>query len=399
MSSLLVIFGGDRPDAPLAWRLLDGSGDVVAAGEGGLSDLAGERGREAVLVLPGYLVSAIEASLPARSERQALAAAPFAVEDELASDPDTLHFALLPARREGGAGVRTVLAVDRELLAGWTGEMAEAGLSLRAVLADFLCLPGEADQVFALGTADRLVIRHGDWGTAIDGDIALAVAPAAIEARNCEGVPVLLAGEAHGVDGLEPAGDDAREPLAVLAAGARRAGPGLLQGAFAVRRGTGGGEARSAIALLRWPAMLAAAATLAFSAVNLVQGLMLEARAEAVREETRTLFRSAFPGTERVVNVRAQLREASQAGDGARPDFLILSGYMAAGLEAVEAVSVESLRFDGESREISASILFDSYDALARFRAAVEAAGGRVVEGGSRQVGDRRAGDVKVTLP
>ncbi|MEO0754508.1 MAG: type II secretion system protein GspL, partial [Pseudomonadota bacterium] len=79
--------------------------------------------------------------------------------------------------------------------------------------------------------------------------------------------------------------------------------------------------------------------------------------------------------------------------------FLVLSGHMAAGLDAVDAVSIDSLRFDASTNEINASVVFDSYDALSRFRTAVESAGGRVVEGGSRQVGDRRAGDVKVSLP
>ncbi len=415
MSKVLVLICGDRPDAPLAWRLVDRPGSIITAGTGRLDapdaldggggqavadtgeSLGAMAGEDAILVLPGFLVSAIEANLPARSERQALAAAPFAVEDELASEPDTLHFALVPGRRAGGDGQRTVLAIDRALLSDWVAAVAAAGLRLRAALPDFLCLPHDPERVVALGTDDGLVLRHGDWGTAIESDIAGAVVPTMIESRAGEDAARLLAGPDHGVGGFEGPEPGAADPLDVLTGGAVQAGPGLLQGAFAVRER--GHRAGDVLAMLRWPAALAAVATLAFSAVSLVQGMMLDAKAEAVRAESRALFLSAFPGTERVVNLRAQLRRVSQEQQGQRPDFLVLSGYVAAGVDAVDEVSIESLRFDTEAGEISASILFDSYDALASFRAAVEAAGGRVVEGGSRQLGDRRSGDVKVMLP
>ncbi|MEM7767982.1 MAG: type II secretion system protein GspL [Pseudomonadota bacterium] len=405
MSSVLVIFGGDRPDVPFAYRRLDAQGAVTGAGDAGASDLADLAARDAILVLPGYVIRAVETQLAARSERQALAAAPFAVEDDLASDPDMMHFALMPARRNGPEGQRTVLAIDRALLEDWMETLSDAGLTLRAVLPDYLCLEDQPGRITAAGLLDRLVLRAGDWGVALESDIATAVAPALIESRPSEAPPILIAGTDHGVDGLEPpaANPDATltanaaDPLDRLAIGARQAGPGVLQGAFAVRHASG--ERGLSLDALRWPAMLAAAATLAFSAVNLVEGLMLQAQAETVQAETHALFLETFPEAGRVVNVRAQMRQMRQGGETGRPDFLILSGYVAAGLDAVDAVSVESLRYDSDANEISTSVLFDSYDALARFRAAVEAAGGRVVEGGSRQVGDRRSGDLKVTLP
>ncbi|MEO1567785.1 MAG: type II secretion system protein GspL [Pseudomonadota bacterium] len=400
MSSVLIVFGGEAPDAPVTVCTVEGRSGAPQPNAPQFGDIGMCGGQDIILVLPGYVITALEAPIAARSERQALAAAPFAVEDDLASDPDSLHFALAPQARGDQTGLRTVLAMDKDLLGAWIGAASAAGARLKAVLPDYWCLPSVDDSITALGTEDRLVLRDGDWGVSVDGDMAEAVVPAVIEGRPNGREVSLVAGFHHDVPSLSAGlqGQSTENLYAVMAQGAVKAGPGMLQGGFAVRNRTAG-DGASLIGALKWPSVLAAAATLVVSAVNVTNGLMLQARTEAVREETREAFLQAFPETQRITNVRAQLRQVSQGGPEGRPDFLVLSGHMAAGLDAVDAVSIDSLRFDASTNEINASVVFDSYDALSRFRTAVESAGGRVVEGGSRQVGDRRAGDVKVSLP
>ncbi|MEM0986508.1 MAG: type II secretion system protein GspL [Pseudomonadota bacterium] len=395
MSATVVIFAGDSPEAPLTWRVLGARQMVEHAGQGMLDALSDERASEAILVLPGYSVSAIPAHLPARNERQALAAAPFAIEEEIAADPEDQHFALMPVGAAAPEGQRTILAIERALLSRWIDALGARGIALRSVLADFQCVPVSGETVHAVGLPDRLVLRQGDWGVAIDADIATAVVPAVLESRSTDESPLLLAGTGHGLAIFQSAYAETADPETVLAEGAVHAGAGLLQGDFAVRQRSS--DAGASLPVLKWPAALTVAAAVLVSTVNVLQGALLQSRAETIRANTETMFLKAFPETDRVVNIRAQLRRVSQGGQTDQPDFLVLSGFLSSGLDAVDAVSVESVRFDSDTGELSASILFDSYDALSRFRTAIETAGGRVVEGGSRQVGDRRAGDVKVT--
>ena len=123
---------------------------------------------------------------------------------------------------------------------------------------------------------------------------------------------------------------------------------------------------------------------------------MLNQSASDVRAETAEIFQTAFPEVSRVVNPRAQLRALSASGNAGEPEFLILSGYLAAAMQSAEGVTIDSMRFDSGRQELNVSVLFSSYSALAELRNAIEAAGGAVEEGGSRQVGSQRSGELTV---
>ena len=395
MSEALVLFGGDRPGEAVEWRRVAASGAIEAQGLDSPETIpAALRGR-CILVLPGYVITTHEAVLTARNDRQALAAAPFAIEDELASDPDGLHLVLLPQDKSEPSDARSVLVAEKQVLEDWIGYLGDLDCRLHAVVPDYLCLPKDEEQLVTLGLAERLVLRDRNWGAAIDADMVPIVAEPIIERRERSGRLTHLAGDSFGLAGGVAASPQI-DGYSLLAQNAVAAGPGLLQGSYAVR----GKSAGPSMDLRRWmwPAAIAASALITLSGVNLVSGLMLRAETAAVQASTHALFLETFPDTQRVVNLRAQLREARTGDDGGRPEFLVLSAYLAAGLTDVDAVSIEAVRFDTERNELSVSVLFDTYEALADFNAAIERAGGRVEEGGSRQVGNRRAGDLRVRI-
>ncbi|MEO0755235.1 MAG: type II secretion system protein GspL, partial [Pseudomonadota bacterium] len=109
-----IVFGGEAPDAPVTVCTVEGRSGVPQPNAPQFGDIGMCGGQDIILVLPGYVITALEAPIAARSERQAPAAAPFAVEDDLASDPDSLHFALAPQARGDQTGLRTVLAMDKD---------------------------------------------------------------------------------------------------------------------------------------------------------------------------------------------------------------------------------------------------------------------------------------------
>lgn len=391
MSDELVAFAGDTPDAPVAWRRVSAQGRILEAGVGTLVTLSGHGDRRLTLVLPGQAVSAREAHLPVRSERQARAAAPFAVEDDLGADPDRLHFALAPARA-GGEGRRMVYAVDADLIQAWTLAARDAGFAAPRLLADFMALPNSLAGGRAVVLEDRIVLRQGDWGCAIDRALAEDLLDAVLERLGGASAFETLASS----DGLHigqcvdaQAGENA--PLDVLARGAVQSDV-VLQAALRTSA-----SASEPITAWRLPVAMAACAVLAIGVVNWVEAGALSREAQEVRREAEARFLAAFPDVSRVTNLRAQIREVARGGEGGTPDFLRLSAMMAAGLDAVPEVEVDTLRFDEQTGVLTATVLFSSYDALARFRQSVEAAGGAVDEGGSRQVGDRRAGEIRVT--
>lgn len=382
MSESLVIFAGNSPQAPVDWRLVRSGGAIAAGGTALLADMSDIETDHCVLVLPGDLVSAREIDLAARSERQLLAAAPFAIEEQIATELDTVHVAVSPASREAGSGQRIAYVVDAGLLSAWNAALGEAGFRPAVVLADYLALPAPAGRLVVAGLDDRILLRQDDWGAGVDRALGAGFLDAVIEMRVA-------------ASGGEVAGDDMApdERLDQLASSAAQARWGLLQGRFATRNNTGPALGWKR---LRLPATLAALAAISLVALNLADGFRLRAGAQAFSERTESVFRAAVPEAGRVVNPRAQLRALVRDTGGGAPEFLILSAYVAEAAQAVPAIEVSSLRFDGQNGQLDISILFRSYDELGRFRDVIEQAGGRVEEGGSRQQGELRAGELIV---
>ncbi|MCI4645407.1 MAG: type II secretion system protein GspL, partial [Hyphomonadaceae bacterium] len=162
MSSAIVAMAGASPEDPLLWFATDSSGRPNTSGEGLLADLASAAGNARIhLLLPGHLVTAHEAHLPSRSEREALIAAPYAIEDQIANDLDDVHLVLAPLG-EGGGLLRTAYVVDKSLMEGWIAATRDVGLKLDTIGPDYLALPdGGSTRMVVADLFDRTLLRHG----------------------------------------------------------------------------------------------------------------------------------------------------------------------------------------------------------------------------------------------
>jgi general secretion pathway protein L len=104
-------------------------------------------GRRVVGLVPAQSVSTLDADLPPRAGAKLAQAVPFALEEQLADDVDTLHFAL-GSRSESG---RTAVAVvARATLEGWLASYAAAGVRLDALHCEAALVPGLPGNVVAL---------------------------------------------------------------------------------------------------------------------------------------------------------------------------------------------------------------------------------------------------------
>ena len=94
--TLLLRYPLGDSDVECAWLRVDADAAVHSApGSGSLTDAAAAAdGARVVLVLPGDEVSLLRATLPPRSGKRVGALVPFALEDQLAAEIDTLHFAV-----------------------------------------------------------------------------------------------------------------------------------------------------------------------------------------------------------------------------------------------------------------------------------------------------------------
>lgn len=285
---------------------------------GPLADLSSQSdGARQILVAPSEAVTLHRLALPSRKRSTWARAVPFALEDYLVEDIETLHFAL------GGAvdgGYLPVAVVDRILLSAWLETCDQAGLTPAAVVPDSLLLPWQNDEWSVLLEARRALVRTGRWeGFATERDnLALLLAQALAEAGETKprclrvwGAPATELAETE-VE-LSPE-DTPIEPLALFASGYQPATVlNLLQGGYSRQAHWG-----------RWlRPWRAAAALVGMTLLVQIAGQVydhwrLQREVTALRTEIERTFKDALPEATRIVNPKVQmetrLRELAPSG-------------------------------------------------------------------------------------
>jgi general secretion pathway protein L len=154
-------------DARIAYALVSGPPGVGVTAEHDTLERALElaAGRRLVVFVPGLAVRLASVQVPARQAQKILQAAPYALEDQLAEDVDTLHFAIedAPQRRPAGAP-HPVAIVARERMEQWLAPLRARQLKPDALVPETLCLPmPEGDRWTALAEPDRVTVRTGPY--------------------------------------------------------------------------------------------------------------------------------------------------------------------------------------------------------------------------------------------
>lgn len=301
-----------------------------------------------VVLVPSEDVLLTHARFPARTPAQRRQGVPFALEDELLSPVESLHFALGPA--EGDDVDVAVVATDT--LRGWLATLAAAGVKPDAMLPDALALPWDGTHARALIEDDRARIRLGR-------NAAIACAP--------RDLPAWLAGMS-GAGELAPievidARTDGAPPLplpwpvasrrvvpgaalAVLATGTPLDGLDLLQGEFTPRH-------RHAPARHWWrvAAILAGATLVLAFAASGVDALRLRSEARALEAAQVDVLRKAFPDLDAQALSRASAADLMRGrlerlrGDAGSGDFTRLLGRIAPVLGRATRVQTRGLEF------------------------------------------------------
>lgn len=346
------------PETALAWCRLGRRGERLDGGSAPLAALP--RDLQCEIVLPAELVLLTQARLPRGRKRQLPTLLPYAVEDRLVADPDSVHVAAgvqledgqtalavvdkawlgEVLRRLDAAGQHPVHAWPETLLpalpeAGWTLVWSGRGGFLRTGAQSGLALDaGEAGQPPAV------------LSLAVDAARAGAQPPTRLLLRpHAEGSPPDTSAWSR-VLGLTVDIGDVWQPAGVVVRG--DAAIDLLQGAYAPARLT-----QRNWQTLRLPLILLGLIAFAHGGAGLVEWGLLHHEKRQLRAAMERDFRAAFPEARVVVDAPLQMRRKLDemergAGRMTPRDFLPLLARAAQTFDETNRRGLRSLRYEAQ---------------------------------------------------
>ncbi|MGY3893250.1 GspL family type II secretion system protein ExeL [Aeromonas enterica] len=362
MSESLVIRLGTNAQQPVEWLVWSAKEEeIIASGTlasahalGELRERAG--GRPVVTLVPGCDLIFRRVSLPGKYSRQAAAALPYLLEEQIASDVDELHLVVL-----GHEGHKVdLMAVDKEKMQSWLGWLQQAGLKSQQLLPDVLALPPAADGWSALQLGKEWLLRQGPCEGIVADESLLAMLLAA------EAEPATI--HSHTSPPAIPAANwlaaDPELPMLLLARGALNCQANLLQGPYRP-------QTEYSRYWLQWRKVAVVAGLLLLVALT-QRGVHLYQLAEqdkALKAEIRQVYTRIFPGENRIVNVRSQMAQhLKQLGQTPQDGMLMLLTELAPTFAEVPGLKPEVLRFDAARGELRLQVTAPGFAEIERFR-------------------------------
>lgn len=332
------------------------SGDIST---GTLAEAAAEvEGKRSILVLPGNEVILSEAHVPGGSARAASQAVRYELEEQLADDVDSLHFALGPKTKDD---VFPVAVVDSDTMDELRNRCAAVGLRPTQIVPETLALPKfDSDEPGGVGwtalvDGARTVVRlNGHKGFSIDTDMAgMALTGARNELpEDSEASMVVYRTDAAAQEMQAPSDVEVEtrpcsEVLGLYANGlAGSPTINLLQGEYSPKS-----QMDKAWKPWRWTGVLAAVLAVIMIGGKWVDHRALKAQEQSLDGQIADAFKQALPNS-RMVRPVSQVRAAVNALDGGNTSGFTNSLYAIAETFAtqpdtvIRSLAVRDGRFD-----------------------------------------------------
>ena len=276
-----------------SWVKLAADGTVKGRGQGPLAEIDSS-GERVIVLVRGEDVLLRQVDIPGMKRRLLAQALPYAMEEQLADDVETLHFALGAV---SGDQVN-VAVVSHDKMDQWLALLQEAGIEVDQLVPDVLALPLNENSWHLLQLNNRLLLRTGPQsGMVLDCDYAVLTLNALLAETETKPVSIKrqdFSDKAESLSALdievvdEPASG---LPVSVLASGYQEQhGINLLQGQY---------SRRERISRYWRPWRVAAALLLGAVVVQFAIGIADQQRLTAQKAdlvaEIEQIYRQTFP--------------------------------------------------------------------------------------------------------
>lgn len=343
MTQRLIIIMPSFEDGPGLWGVVDGE-RVVTHGRGAPPE--NDSSKETVAVLSGQSVRIYPHELPATSKRDRLRAAGFSIEDKIAVPLSRVHIALSDDR---------IAVMDKDELSDNMAQFKEAGLSPTKAIADFEALADVEGPISLLGRA----VTTGPLGHAMD-----AAWTDEGKAYPDETILSAIGAKLEQGDALN-----------------------ILQNDFSPKNNFTIGW-RKFVPLGGLAACLGLAALLLHGA----DARALKLQAADMKMQTAKIYTDATGQAAPMDPARAAMRAIDSGGED-RLAFLRLSQILFSGVEQIDGLSVDQLRYQDSNNELQLRLVYPSFESAGQLETAIRAAGGQLITGGVREQSGQFVGE------
>ena len=381
-----------------------GEGLTKAIGPDGVPDAASALAdpENVVVLAPTDQVAWLSCAVPGRRPAQIRRALPFAVEEFLTQDVETMHLAHGAIVR--GQPVRCAL-LDRQLITYWLHCLRECGLRPGHLAPDASLLPcdeGTASVLFDDGAA---LVRTPEHIANVEASILPEVLDsirASFEETDTSIRLELVGDDISGTQG-DGSGFSVHQTrldgpvLDFLARQweAKRPEINLLQRAFAPARSSSASGSG-------WRGVSALAAVWLIVTLSwlIAEGSVANQRANALESESTTLYRSIYPNDRRVPNAFAQMRAKLRvANDGEGAFHLLLGQLAAATVGAGAEINVRSIVFNDSGGELTSELWLPGYAQIDELKRELEERGLAVDISSAEERDDRVRARLRIRVP
>lgn len=354
MRDIILVKLNEELEGQASWLRLGDSIQEPVIEFGPLEEVANAIGGARIIgLVPSSAVLLTFARVPVSNKQRILKAIPYALEEDLASDVDNLHFAIGDPTDDGKV---PVAVVDRELMTAWLDQFRNAGLSIDLLIPDVFITPHSPDQWSLVLDGKTAVMRTGDQtGAAFDSDNLNFILSLFLK-KNAEELPESIefwADESVAettpleTNDVELHTHNNRQGLLGLVSKENldtSKAINLLQGAFSRREQVG-----KYLRPWRVAAGLVAVWFVMALTSAIIESNRLEAEYEKLKAEAETIYKQAFPEAKRVVKPKAQMQqklaELRSGGGETEGSFLTLMADAGQVFRTTAGLVLRSVRY------------------------------------------------------
>ena len=365
MRDQLIIRLTEQAPEQVSWVRLSDLNKNPSIEYGPLSEVANVMlGAQVIVLVPGSDILLGSTNVPTQNKQRLLKAIPYAMEEELASDVEKLHFSI---GKVDNKGLLDVAVVDRKLMDDWQALLIEAGIIADILISDLMAVPiKENAWTLLLDGKNALVRGAGFRGFVADVENLGVILPLVLKEQAeqlPENVDVWHDEDNRGVTPLIP--EEIHVNHEQLEGGLLSlimtqgldlsATINLLQGDYSLREQIG-----KIWRPWRFAASLAAVLFVLQLGLAVSESAKLEDEYLTLKAEATQIYKNTFPDSKRIVNIKVQMQQELDklkgGGETKKVNFMNLLADTGAAFKQTNGLVLRSIRYKNGSLDVELEV-------------------------------------------